>query len=115
MPWVESASGSFRARHDEADARDARRVLQSLELTRARARASCSRARVDELTVVLHRSVASLTLTNPPLPLAWLLTAPAARRYVAGWAGRQRAPRALARRCCGRGPRTSPARARCSR
>ncbi len=36
MPWVETASTSFRARHDEADADDVERVLHSLELTRER-------------------------------------------------------------------------------
>jgi hypothetical protein len=40
----------------------------------------------DEITVVLHRGTVSLSLTNPLLPLAWLATAPAARRYVGGWA-----------------------------
>jgi hypothetical protein len=85
MQWVETALGSFRARHDEADTRDARRVLQSLELTRTRLEGLFPRP-LDELTVVLHRSVASLTLTNPTLPLTWMMTAPAARRYVAGWA-----------------------------
>ena len=42
------------------------------------------------------------SLTNPLLPLAWLATAPAARRYVVGWAGRSElhvlAPGAAARR-----------------
>ena len=86
MQWVETASGSFRARHDQADTRDARRVLQSLELARTRVDGLFPHP-VDELTVVLHPSVASLTMNNPTLPLVWLLTAPAARRYVAGWAG----------------------------
>jgi hypothetical protein len=86
MQWVETASGSFRARHDEAELRDARRVLQSLELARTHVERLFPRP-VDELTVVLHPSLASLTMTNPALPLVWLLTAPAARRYVAGWAG----------------------------
>ena len=86
MPWVESGLGGFRARHEESDARDARRVLQSLSLTAARMEGLFPRP-IDEITVVLHGSVASLTMTNPLLPLAWLATAPAARRYVAGWAG----------------------------
>jgi hypothetical protein len=84
MTWMESALGDFRARHDEADARDARRVLQSLELTQARMTALFPRP-VPEITVVLHRSAVSLTMTNPVMPLMWLMTAPAARRYVAGW------------------------------
>lgn len=86
MTWVESRLGGFRARHDQADARDARRVLESLSLAAARMEGLFSR-RVQEITVVLHDSVASLTLTNPAMPLMWLMTAPAARRYVAGWAG----------------------------
>lgn len=86
MPWVESKLGDFRARHDEADARDARRVLQSLQTTQLRMAELFPRP-VGEMTVVLHSGVASLAMTNPALPLVWLLTAPAARRYVAGWAG----------------------------
>jgi hypothetical protein len=86
MAWVESGLGAFSARHDESDARDARRVLQSLELTAARMSELFPRP-LHDITVVLHRGVASLTMTNPAMPLVWLLTAPAARRYVAGWAG----------------------------
>lgn len=86
MAWVESGQGAFRARHDESDARDAKRVLQSLELTAARMAGLFPR-RVLDITVVLHGSVGSLMMTNPTLPIVWLMTAPAARRYVAGWAG----------------------------
>jgi hypothetical protein len=86
MPWVESELGDFRARHDEADARDARRVLQSLQITQLRMTELFPRP-AGEMTVVLHSGVSSLAMTNPTLPLVWLLTAPAARRYVAGWAG----------------------------
>lgn len=42
---------------------------------------------IGDLTVVLHSGVVSLTLAHPVLPFVWLTTAPAARRYVAGWAG----------------------------
>jgi hypothetical protein len=87
MAWVETASPTFLARHDNDDTRDARRVLQSLELTRERL-AELFPHPVPEMTAVLHGSVASLSMTNPTLPLTWLMTAPAARRYVAGWAGR---------------------------
>jgi hypothetical protein len=86
MTWVETRLGGFRARHNEDDARDARRVLQSLELTELRLGELLPR-RVPEITVVLHGGVSSLIMTNPSLPLVWLMTAPAARRYVAGWAG----------------------------
>jgi hypothetical protein len=87
MTWEQSVSASFTARHESADADDAHRVLQSLERTRDRMAARFDRT-PEDLTVVLHRSVAGLSLTNPLLPAEWLLTAPASRRYVAGWAGR---------------------------
>jgi hypothetical protein len=86
MTWVESRLGGFRARHDESDARDARRVLESLSFAAARMEGLFARP-LDEITVVLHGSVISLTMTNPVMPLTWLMTDPAARRYVAGWAG----------------------------
>ncbi len=98
MPWVESYSPSFRARHDSAQADDAARVLESLERTRDRLDERFPRT-VGDLTIVLHHSTASLSLSNPILPVAWLATAPAARRYVAGWVGREElhvlAPKAL--------------------
>ena len=86
MAWVESELDGFRARHEQDDARDARRVLQSLADTRARMAPLFGRE-VTDVTVVLHHGVPSLTMTNPVMPVTWLLTAPAARRYVAGWAG----------------------------
>lgn len=86
MAWVESVSASFRARHDSASVDGADRVLDSLERTRERLSSRFPRS-PDEMTIVLHESTISLTLSNPLLPLAWLATAPAARRYVAGWAG----------------------------
>ncbi len=101
MAWVESVSPSFRARHESEQADDAARVLDSLERTRERLGRVFPRT-VGDLTVVLHRGVVSLSLTNPLLPLAWVTTAPAARRYIAGWAGAGElhvlSPEALARR-----------------
>ena len=88
MPWVESASPSFRARHDSADAADARRVLQSLERTREHLSYLFPRE-LEGFTVVMHGSTLSLTIANPMMPIVWLATAPAARRYVAGRAGSQ--------------------------
>ena len=87
MTWVESELGAFRARHNAEDARDARRVLQSLSVTELRM-GDVFPEHLNEITVVLHSSNLSLTLAHPVLPLVWLSTAPAARRYVAGWAGR---------------------------
>lgn len=86
MVWVETTSTSFRARHDSADADDAERLLLSLEHAQDRLGQVFPRVVVD-LTVVFHGSMASLSLANPTVPLAWFLTAPAARRYVAGWSG----------------------------
>jgi hypothetical protein len=86
MAWVESVSPSFRARHESSDAKDADRVLESLELTRERLEHVFPRA-VGEITVVLHSSSLGISLTNPVLPLVWMSTDPAARRYVGGWVG----------------------------
>lgn len=101
MTWVESVSRSFRARHDAGARDDAERVLHSLEVTRDRLEQYFP-ATVTGLTVVLHRSGGSLSLASPALPAQWLLTAPAARRYLAGWAGRDELhvlePTALERR-----------------
>jgi hypothetical protein len=84
MPWVETASPSFRARHEDADAAGVERVLRSLELTRDRLTEYFPRL-PDGVAVVFHRSGLSLAMARPLVPLARLTTAPAARRYVAGW------------------------------
>jgi hypothetical protein len=86
MPWVETASPSFRARHEDADAEDVEQMLHSLELTRDRL-ADYFRETLDDITVVFHRSAMSLAMARPLAPVARLAAAPAARRYVAGWAG----------------------------
>lgn len=87
MPWIETASRSFRARHDSAAGDEAERVLHALELARERLSEYFPVA-LDGMTVVMHRSTLSLSLARPVVPVAWLTTAPAARRYLAGWAGR---------------------------
>jgi hypothetical protein len=86
MAWVETVSASFRARHEAHDGDDASRVLQSLEELRDELGRTFPRT-VPDITVVLHPSMASLSMTNPLLPFVWLSTAPASRRYTAGWAG----------------------------
>jgi hypothetical protein len=101
VTWVESASRAFRARHEAAARDDAERVLDSLELTQERL-AQYFPTTVAGLTVVLHRNGVSLSLASPVVPVAWAATAPAARRYLAGWAGRHELhmlePAALERR-----------------
>jgi hypothetical protein len=86
VAWVESASPSFRARHDSTHADDVDRVLHSLEQTREYLAAYFPRT-VEGLSVVFHPSVASLAIARPLLPLRWIAASPAGRRYVAGCAG----------------------------
>jgi hypothetical protein len=87
LTWVESTSAFFRARHDAGQTAEALRVLELLEATRARMAEHFPRP-ADDLTVVLHASVASLLMARPQLAVSWLTTAPAARRYLAGTVGR---------------------------
>ena len=63
-------------------------MLLSLERARERLRPTFPQA-PGEVTVVLHGSPIGLALSHPLVPVIWLGTAPAARRYVAGWAGRE--------------------------
>ncbi|MBV9337105.1 MAG: hypothetical protein JO262_10850 [Solirubrobacterales bacterium] len=86
MAWVESVSPSFRARHDSNHADDADRVLHSLERTREYLAQYFPRT-IAGISVVFHPGLASLAIARPLMPVAWIATAPAARRYVAGWSG----------------------------
>src|ERR1700722_15901513 len=88
LTWTESVSASFRARHHIDHADDAHQVLLSLERARERLRPTFPRA-PGEVTVILHGGPVGLSLPPPLMPLMWLATAPAARRYVAGWTGRE--------------------------
>jgi hypothetical protein len=101
VTWEQTASETFVARHDARDAADAERVLAQLEYTRAGLERRLG-VRIEQFDVVLHGSPASLDAAQPWLPLARRLVAPAARRYVVGWAGERElhvlAPRVLARR-----------------
>jgi hypothetical protein len=104
MSWVESTSPSFYARHEAEEADDAAQVLEQLERTRDRLDSLFART-VGDLTVVLHGSWLSLHLAQPYLLVARALTAPAGRRYQAGWAGAREihvlSPRALEARASG--------------
>ena len=101
MPWLETPSDTFVARHDARDALDVERVLAQLEHTRTRLDARFPE-RLGNLAVVLHGSSAQLDAAEPWLPLQRRLTAPAGRRYLVGWAAERElhvlAPRLLARR-----------------
>ncbi len=101
MAWLETASETFIARHDERDAEDAVRVLAQLEHARPRLQRRLG-GEVGELAVVLHPTSAQLDAAQPWLPLERARTAPAARRYVVGRVTDQElhvlAPRVLAAR-----------------
>jgi hypothetical protein len=101
MAWIDTPSETFVARHDARDEEDAIRVLAQLEFARTRLEERFE-TRPGELAVVLHSSTAQLDAAQPWLPLARRLTAPAARRYVVGWAGPRElhvlCPRLLAHR-----------------
>lgn len=101
MAWTETSSPNFTARHAEGDAGDVRSVLELLEETRERLGRAFP-ALPGEVTVVLHDSRVELDLAQPFLPLMRRITTPAARRYLAGWAGRGAlhalTPRLLAQR-----------------
>jgi hypothetical protein len=101
MAWVESVSPSFRARHESEDADDAVHVLERLEYVREDLDELFPRG-VDELTVVMHGGEFALSLAAPYLLVARAMTAPAGRRYLAGWFASHEihvlAPRALERR-----------------
>jgi hypothetical protein len=84
--WVESSSRNFTARHDEHDTGSVRGVLELLEDTRERLGGSFP-ALPAEVTVVVHASRGALDLAQPFLPVMRAITTPAARRYLAGWAG----------------------------
>jgi hypothetical protein len=101
VTWLETASETFVARHDERDAADAPRVLAQLEYSRGRLERLLD-VELGELAVVLHGSPAQLDAAQPWLPMQRRLTAPAARRYVVGWAAEGElhvlSPRLLAQR-----------------
>lgn len=86
MAWVETASGSFSARHESKDARAAGALLERLEGFRDRLGDSFDTV-PEGVAVVMHPSSLQLALSRPWLPVARLIAAPSARRYLAGWFG----------------------------
>jgi hypothetical protein len=101
VPWVETHSLSFSARHDSSQTQEAAAVLDSLERFRERL-SGLFAITPHELAVVIHPRPLALALAHPWLPLARRVAAPASRRYFAGWFGERAihvlAPDALARR-----------------
>lgn len=101
MSWVESHSLSFSARHDSENAEAAAAVLERLEVFRSRLSQVFART-PGEVSVVMHPRPLMLAFAHPWLPIARLASAPASRRYFAGWFSRDEihvlAPQALERR-----------------
>ncbi len=84
MPWVETDSLSFTARHDTGDVAYAERTLDRLEELRLRLEDTFEEVPGD-ITVVIHTNPALLSFAHPFLPAARWSAAPAGRRYLAGW------------------------------
>jgi hypothetical protein len=85
--WLETDSEHFTARHSELDSDGAEAVLAMLERAREGLREAL-REVPDGVPVVLHGTTAQLHAAQPLLPLAVRITAPASRRYLVGWPGR---------------------------
>jgi hypothetical protein len=85
VPWVETASLSFTARHDTGDAAYAERALDRLEELRLWLEDRFEQV-PGGVTVVIHTNPAWLAMAHPFLPAARWSAAPAGRRYLAGWA-----------------------------
>ena len=104
MAWVETASLSFHARHEAAQADAAHEVLDDLERFRVELEGVFEHA-PGEVAVVIHPRPLMLSLAAPWLPLARLVSVPAGRRYYAGWFARGEihvlAPEALEQRASG--------------
>jgi hypothetical protein len=85
MAWIETESLSFLARHEAEDSDCAQRTLDALEDLRLRLEERFDDAPAG-VTVVVHPTPGWLAAAHPFLPAARLAAAPAARRYLAGWA-----------------------------
>jgi hypothetical protein len=101
VPWTESSSPHFDARHEDADARGTAAVLELLETTRESLARTFPRI-PDEVAVVMHASAFALSVAAPVMPFAWIASRRASRRYLAGWCSARTlhllAPGALERR-----------------
>jgi hypothetical protein len=84
VPWTESQSPSFSARHEEADAGHVADLLDDLEAFREELAELFERTPSD-IEVIVHPGPGGLALAQPWLPLARMVAAPASRRYMAGW------------------------------
>lgn len=88
MPWVETESLSFAARHESGQTASVERLLDDLERFR-----TAMEPRFDvvpgEIAVVVHPRSLMLSLAHPWLPAMRMVSAPAGRRYFAGFFNRR--------------------------
>ena len=84
MPWVETESLSFAARHESGQTGSVERLLDDLERFRTELE---PRFEVvpGEVAVIVHPRPLMLSLAHPWLPAARMISAPAGRRYSAGF------------------------------
>jgi hypothetical protein len=85
VPWTETESLSFTARHEDGDEPCVERTLDALEDLRLRLEDRFEEA-PGGITVVVHPAQGWLAAAHPFLPVIRLAAAPAGRRYLAGWA-----------------------------
>jgi len=110
VPWVETTSPHFAARHELVDDEDVAGLLELLEGTRERLTTAFATIPGD-VEVVVHGSDTALAAAQPYLPILRRMVAPAARRYLVGWLAATRST-SSPRGCSSLTPRTSRARAR---
>jgi hypothetical protein len=84
VPWVETPSLSFTARHEASQADDALAVLEDLEQHRAHLEELLPRVPTG-VTVILHDSPIQLLFASPLLGVMRRAASRAARRYMVGW------------------------------
>ena len=84
MTWIETQSPNFAARHAELDGADADGVLELLEGIREQL-SELFPVVPEGVTAVIHSNSAQLAMAQPVAAMLRALTAPASRRYVAGW------------------------------
>jgi hypothetical protein len=84
VPWTESQSPSFSARHEEVDGGHVADLLQDLESFREEL-GELFEHTPRGIEVIVHPGPFGLSLAQPWLPLARMAAAPASRRYMAGW------------------------------
>ena len=84
MAWTETTSLTFSARHDDGDASFSEGILDGLESLSLKLEDRFEKV-PGGITVVVHPNGAWLNFAHPFLPLVRWSSAPAGRRYLAGW------------------------------